>query len=77
MKFWQCHVQVVGSSYQSSTEPDLYMCLRCHYLESTSPSPSPSLQPFKRVRPVVADFLLRKLHVSLLFSSRNGSDEQL
>ena len=43
--------QVVGTHFQSVPEPGLFMCMRCHYMETSTGKLTPSVHPFKAMDP--------------------------
>ena len=43
--------QVVGTHFQSVPEPGLFMCMRCHYMETSTGKLTPSVHPFKVMEP--------------------------
>ena len=43
--------QVVGTHFQSVPEPGLFMCMRCHYIETSTGKLTPSVHPFKAMEP--------------------------
>ena len=40
---------MVGTHYQSVPEPGLFMCLRCHWSETSSGRHTPGVHPFRQV----------------------------
>jgi hypothetical protein len=70
-------LQVVGSSYQSAQNPDLYMCLKCHYLETASGNPTPALEPFKFIEPQPQHAIVPWDETSDLLSTQGSFDGSL